>query len=221
MISCAGIESVVANSQCFFPFEEVNMSTHHAHTHRTIHLAEHRGLAVLMVLAALAIGVIAVAAILSTPRPVTTVVAPNNAAEQARLEFRRGEWSINYPAPAAAALDQHERQANFAGRAAAAESARLSFRRGEWNPAQDIAAAAEQARLEFRRGEWYAGYPARAVPAAALDLHERQANYASRVAAAEYARLLFRRGEWNAAKEIADAAEQARLEFRRGEWSGK
>jgi hypothetical protein len=105
--------------------------------------------------------VIAVAAILSTSRPVTTVVAPSNAV------------------------------------------------------------AAEQARLEFRRGEWYAGYSARAVPAAALDLHERQANYASRAAAAEAARLSFRRGEWNAATEIANAAEKARLEFRRGEWSGK
>ena len=132
------------------------MSTQHAHTHRTFHLAEHRGLEVLVVLAALAIGVIAVAAILSTTQPVTTVVAPSNAAEQARLEFRRGEWYAGYSARAvpAAAHDQHERQAIYASRAAAAEAARLSFRRGEWNPRQDTAAAAELARLEFRRGEW-------------------------------------------------------------------
>jgi hypothetical protein len=145
-------------SRCFFPFEEVNMSTHHAHTHRPIRLAEYRGLEVLLVLAAIAIGVIAVAALISTTRPVTTVVAPSNAAaaEQARLEFRRGEWYAGYTAPAApaAVLDQHERQASYASRAATAEAARLSFRQGEWNPARDKAAAAEQARLEFRRGEW-------------------------------------------------------------------
>ena len=83
------------------------------------------------------------------------------------------------------------------------------------------AAAAEHARLEFRRGEWYAGTTARAVPAAALDQHERQANYASRAAAAESARLSFRQGEWNPAGDMAAAAEQARLEFRRGEWTGQ
>ncbi len=134
------------------------MSTQHAPTHRPFHLAEHRGLEVLLILAVLAIGVIAVAAILSTTRP-TTVILPSNAAaaEQARLEYRRGEWYAGYTAPAvapAAALDQHERQAIYASRAAAAEAARLSFRRGEWSPAQDATAAAEQARLEFRRGEW-------------------------------------------------------------------
>ena len=70
------------------------MSTHHAHSHRALHLAEHRGLALLTVLALLAVAVMAVAAVVSTTRPVTTVVAPNNAAaEQARLEFRRGEWT--------------------------------------------------------------------------------------------------------------------------------
>ncbi len=131
------------------------MSTHHAHTHRPFHLAEHRGLEVLLVLAVLAIVVLAVAAILSMPRPVTTVLVPSNAAaaEQARLEFRRGEWYAGSAAPAAA-LDQHERQAFSASRAAAAEAARLSFRQGEWNPGRNAAAAAEQARLDFRRGEW-------------------------------------------------------------------
>lgn len=131
------------------------MSAHHAHPHRTLHLAEHRGLAVLTVLALLAIAVIAVAAIVSATRPITTAVVPRDAfaAEQARLEFRRGEWAAGYTAPAApaAALDQHERHAS---RAAAAEAARLQFRRGEWNPDRDSAAAAERARLEFRRGEW-------------------------------------------------------------------
>ncbi len=131
------------------------MSTHHTHTHRPFHLAEHRGLEVLLILAALATAVIAVAAILSMARPVTTVVAPSNAAavEQARLEFRRGEWAPLYVAPAAA-LDQHERQAIYTSRAAAAEAARLSFRQGEWNPGHDNATAAERARLDFRRGEW-------------------------------------------------------------------
>ena len=131
------------------------MSTHHAHTHRTIHLAEHRGLAILLVLALVATGVIAVAAILSTTRPATTLLAPSDAsaAELARVEFRRGEWAPPHTAPAAA-LDQHERHANFASRAAAAEYARLFFRQGEWEPGLDIAAATEQARLEFRRGEW-------------------------------------------------------------------
>ncbi len=132
------------------------MSTHHPHTHRPFHLAEHHGLEALLVLAALAIGVITVAAILSTTRP-AMVVAPSNAAaaEQARLEFRRGEWYAGYTARAnpAASLDLHERQANYASRAAA-EAARLSFRRGEWNPRRDIATAADQARLDFRRGEW-------------------------------------------------------------------
>lgn len=131
------------------------MSAHHAPTHQTIHLSEHRGLAFLLVLALVASGVIAMAAILSATRPATIAVAPNNAiaAEQARLEFRRGEWAALDTAPAAA-LDQHERHANTASRAAAAESARLSFRRGEWNMVSDSAAAAERARLNFRRGEW-------------------------------------------------------------------
>jgi hypothetical protein len=142
-------------SKCFFPFKEVNMSTHHAPTHHRFHLAEHRGLEALLVLASLAFGVIAVIAVLSTVQPATVTLAPSNAlaAEQARVEFRRGEWAPLNPAPAAA-LDQHERHANIASRAAAAETARLSFRQGEWNMARDAAVAAERARLEFRRGEW-------------------------------------------------------------------
>ena len=131
------------------------MSTHHAHTHRTIHLAEHRGLEVLLVLAALTIGVITVVAVLSATRPATMTLTPSNAlaAEQARVEFRRGEWASLSTAPVAA-LDQHERHANTTSRAIAAEAARLSFRQGEWNMARDAAAAVEQARLGFRRGEW-------------------------------------------------------------------
>lgn len=131
------------------------MSAHHAHTHRTIHFAEHRGLAVFLALALLAIGVIAVIAILPATRPAIMPLSPNSAlaAEQARVEFRRGEWAALSTAPAAA-LDQHERRANYASRAAAAEAARLSFRQGEWNVARDSAPAAERARLEFRRGEW-------------------------------------------------------------------
>ncbi len=132
------------------------MSVHHTHTHRTSHLAGHQGLAVLLVLALLAVGVIAVAAIAAMTQPATTVIDSSNAlaAEQARLDFRRSEWSAGYAAPVAvpaAALDQHERQA---ARVTAAESARLVFRQSEWNTGRNNAAAAEQARLDFRRGEW-------------------------------------------------------------------
>ncbi len=115
------------------------MSTQHAHAHRTLHIAEHRGLLMLLSLAVLASVIVAIVAILATTRPATTVLMPSNAtaAEQARVEYRRGEWMTG-----------------SAASAAAAERARLSYRRGEWNPERELAAAAEQARLEYRRGEW-------------------------------------------------------------------
>jgi hypothetical protein len=61
-------------------------------------------------------------------------------AEQARLEFRRGEWNAsNNPAPAQLA-----------------EQARLEYRRGEWNAGSSAPAAefdVEQARIGWRAGK--------------------------------------------------------------------
>ncbi len=115
------------------------MSTQRAHAQRTIHISEHRGLLMLLSLAVLASVIVAIVAILTITRPATTVLTPSNAAaaEQARLEYRRGEWMTG-----------------SATSTVAAERAQLSYRRGEWNPARELAAAAEQARLEYRRGEW-------------------------------------------------------------------
>lgn len=61
-----------------------------------------------------------------------------DAAEQARLDYRRGEW---FASPAASAVN--------------AEQARLDYRRGEWNASGIASAAAldiEQARIQWRRG---------------------------------------------------------------------
>ena len=61
-------------------------------------------------------------------------------AEQARLEFRQGEWNAG-SASTAAAL---------------AEQARLEFRRGEWNAGRAASSAefdVEQARLQWRAGK--------------------------------------------------------------------
>ena len=58
-------------------------------------------------------------------------------AEQARLEYRHGEWYAGY-SPSAAAL---------------AEQARLEYRRGEWNPESLTSRTefdVEQARLGWR-----------------------------------------------------------------------
>lgn len=62
------------------------------------------------------------------------------AAEQVRLEFRRGEWNAGY-SPSAAKL---------------AEQARLEFRRGEWNAGRATGHAefdVEQARIQWRAGK--------------------------------------------------------------------
>ena len=98
------------------------MSTQRAHAHRTIHISEHRGLLMLLSLAVLASVIVALVVILAATQPATTVPTPGNAAaaEQARLEFRRGEWMTGSTTSAGSA-------------ASAAEQARLEYRRGEWN----------------------------------------------------------------------------------------
>ena len=61
-------------------------------------------------------------------------------AEQARLEFRRGEWNASN-SPTGAAL---------------AEQARLEYRRGEWKPerpANQVEFDVEQARIQWRAGK--------------------------------------------------------------------
>ncbi len=72
-------------------------------------------------------------------------------AEQARLEYRRGEWTAgdNFYAP----LDAHERHASAN---TAAEQARLDYRRGEWNAGSNVASPefdVEQARIQWRAGK--------------------------------------------------------------------
>lgn len=71
-------------------------------------------------------------------------------AEQARIEFRRGEWNAG-TAASSAALDQSDRHPIDA--AALAEQARIEYRRGEWSTGGGASAAAfdvEQARLQWR-----------------------------------------------------------------------
>ena len=120
-------------------FQEVNMSLHHAPLHRpSHHLTSAEGMIILVVASVVVLLVIAA---LTMPVTTTTnkpVVGPANAAaEQARLEFRRGEWS------------------GTRASVYTAEQARLEFRQGEWRGTQIDEQAAERARLEFRRGEWY------------------------------------------------------------------
>ena len=72
-------------------------------------------------------------------------------AEQARLEFRRGEWNAGYNLYAP--LDAHERHTTAS---TAAEQARLEFRRGEWYAGNSTASPefdVEQARLQWRAGK--------------------------------------------------------------------
>ena len=76
---------------------------------------------------------------------------PNAAvAEQARLAYRRGEWTAgsNLYAP----LDAHERHASAND---AAEQARLDYRRGEWEAGNGGSSAfdVEQARIGWRAGK--------------------------------------------------------------------
>jgi hypothetical protein len=83
-------------------------------------------------------------------------------AEQAQLEYRRGEWYAGRNA-GVVALDQHERHVDFA---TSAEQARLTYRRGEWYAGYNLYApmdaherhatastTAKQAQLDYRRGE--------------------------------------------------------------------
>ncbi len=67
------------------------MSVHHAPVHRPFHPSEHRLLMTFLTLALLAVVIVAIAAIAST-YPVPATVSTSMTAEQARLEFRRGEW---------------------------------------------------------------------------------------------------------------------------------
>ncbi len=72
-------------------------------------------------------------------------------AEQARLEYRRGEWSAGYNLYAP--LDAHERHAPANS---VAEQARLEYRRGEWNAGSNVASPefdVEQARIQWRAGK--------------------------------------------------------------------
>jgi len=123
------------------------------------------------VIALLALGSIVLAASVARPGAQMNLYGADMRAimaEQARMDFRRGEWAGISAAPAVLA--------------AYAEKTRLEFRRGEWAsltvaPAV-LAAFAEKARLDFRRGEWDGGQAVRAE-------------------AAEQARLDFRRGEWS------------------------
>ena len=73
------------------------------------------------------------------------------AAEQARLAYRRGEWTAgsNVYVP----LDAHERHASATD---AAEQARLEYRRGEWYAGSSTASPefdVEQARIGWRAGK--------------------------------------------------------------------
>lgn len=148
------------------------MATHH-HTVdlRHIHWSQHRLL--LGVIALLVLGSIILFASVARPGAQVGSYGANLSAsailaEQARLDFRQGEWGSLTVAPAVLA--------------AYAEKTRLDFRRGEWaSPVvapEVLAAFAERARLDFRRGEWDGGQAVRAE-------------------AAEQARLDFRRGEWS------------------------
>lgn len=122
-------------------------------------------------------------------------------AEQARLEFRRGEWNAGSE-NIYTALDQHERHA-----AAAADDPEIK------RFIAYASALAEQTRLDQRRGEWYAGYTTVGV---AIDPEiQRFVSYSN--ALAEEARLNQRRGEWNASLASSPAEpdlEQARLQWR-------
>lgn len=137
---------------------------HHAIDLRHVHWAQHRLL--LSVIAVLILGAALLTASLGRPAflgsygPPAALPANVVAAEQARLEFRRGEWNAEAVMPAAyaeqARLDFRRGEWSSSGVAPAvyaeyAEKARLDFRRGEWNTSQVLA---ELARLEYRRGEW-------------------------------------------------------------------
>jgi len=86
------------------------MSVHRVPVHRPVHAGEHHYLIFLLAAVLVVAAIILVASLAANP--VTTISTPNMiAAEQARLEFRRGEWYASQ---------------------IATEMARLEFRRGEW-----------------------------------------------------------------------------------------
>ena len=77
---------------------------------------------------------------INSSAPSAPSVASAAAVEQARLEFRRGEWNAS-KSPTAAEL---------------AEQARLEFRRGEWNMEPSSSSGefdVEQARIGWRAGK--------------------------------------------------------------------
>lgn len=92
------------------------MSVHRTPIHRPFHPSEHRFLMTLLTLAVLAVVIVALIAVLNAYPVSPAVISSMNAAERARLEFRRGEW------------DMHAANAVYD-----AEQARLEFRRGEWS----------------------------------------------------------------------------------------
>ena len=167
-------------------------------------------------LVALAVGLLAIPVAISTLKVSPGALAifspgagqANVAAiEQARLEFRRGEWyagseTVN------ALLDLHDRQTS----AAAYELQDPEVQRFIGYADQVSAALAAQTFLDQRRGEWYAGSGTVYAP---LDLHDRQTSAAAALAA--QAHLDQRRGEWNAGHAAGQAefdVEQARLDWR-------
>ena len=84
------------------------------------------------------------------------------AAEQARSEYRRGEWTAD--SALYTPLDAHERHA-VSNLALSAEQARLEFRRGEWNAGNSVAAPdldAEAARW-VAMGKFYAKLEAQRI----------------------------------------------------------
>ena len=105
-------------------------------------------------------------------------------AEQARLEYRQGEWNAGQNS--IAALDQHERHVNLA---ASTEQARFEYRRGEWNAGSSAGAArydVEQARIGWRAGmatsevmsngqdllDYFQRHPGATTPTAEADLSD-------------------------------------------------
>ena len=69
-------------------------------------------------------------------------------AEQARIDYRRGEWSAG---EAAVALDQHERHIS---------AIRLGYTLAaldQFDRHSSPMGISQQAQLEYRRDEWYAG----------------------------------------------------------------
>jgi hypothetical protein len=131
---------------------EINMSTS-----RLLSVLATVGLIVVMVVA---VGTAATANLSNSaldqherhPASVNSSALSAAVAEQARLEYRRGEWNASH-SNYAAVLDQHERHITVAS---SADQARLDYRRGEWNAGNSADAAkfdVEQTRIGWRAGK--------------------------------------------------------------------